>query len=368
MGSRPAMVYKGLYDGVNLRLRTFAGGRLASLCRPTWISFLLTERCNARCVHCNIWHNKGKEDPPTPEQLQDALTDLRGWLGPAHVCLTGGEALLRPYATDLVAHGSRIGLLMELLTHGWWKDQSRIEALARARPWRVTLSFDGVGATHDTVRGREGFFERTAASIETLKRVRKEEGLDFSIRLKTVVMSHNLHGLEDVVRFATQPGMDVLFQAIEQNYNTDEDPHWFEKTDNWPRDPEDAVAAVRSLINLKKQGMSIANSESQLEEMVTYFRDPYGFEHRWEKISPEGRRSSCGALGLFQVQANGDVTVCYKSPPVGNIKHDRPRDIWGSRPRLWQSGCCREAKALDTDAGVPSTEADAGRSGNGASS
>jgi len=368
MGSRQARVYKELYDGVNHRLRTFAGGRLASLCRPTWISFLLTERCNARCLHCNIWHNKGKEDPPTAEQLKDALTDLRGWLGPAHVCLTGGEALLRPYATDLVAHGSRIGLLMELLTHGWWKDQSRIEALARARPWRVTLSFDGVGTTHDTVRGREGFFERTAASIETLKRVRGEEGLDFSIRLKTVIMSHNLHGLEDVARFATQPGMDVLFQAIEQNYNSAPDPRWFEKTDNWPRDPEAAIVAVQNLIALKDQGLSIANSRQQLEEMISYFRDPYGFEHRWEKLSAEGRRTGCAALSLFQLQANGDVTVCYKSAPVGNIKYDRPRDIWKKRPHLWQSGCCREAKALEREASFPGSDARAEGNGNGASS
>ena len=346
MQSRPARVYKGLYDGVNRRLRTFAGGRWASLCRPTWISFLLTERCNARCLHCNIWQNKGKEDPPTVDQLKGALSDLRDWLGPAHVCLTGGEALLRPYTPELLAHGSRIGLLMELLTHGWWKDQSRIEAAARARPWRVTLSFDGIGSTHDTVRGREGFFERTASSIETLKRIRAEEGLDFSIRLKTVVMSHNLHGLEEVARFATQPGMDVLFQTIEQNYASEEDPHWFEKTDNFPEDPEDAVRAVRNLIALKQQGLSIANSPEDLEQMIPYFRDPYGWEHRWELVGPEGRRRSCGALGLFQVQANGDVTICYKKPAVGNIKQQRPRDIWRNRPRLWESGCCREARAL----------------------
>jgi MoaA/NifB/PqqE/SkfB family radical SAM enzyme len=368
MTSRAATVYKTLYDGVNHGLRTFAGGRFAALCRPAWISFLLTERCNSRCVHCDIWHNKGKEDPPTVDQLKAALSDLRGWLGPAHVCLTGGEALLRPYATDLVAHGSRIGLMMELLTHGWWKDQSRIEELARARPWRVTLSFDGIGEIHDRVRGREGFFERTAASIETLKRMRQEEGLDYSIRLKTVVMSHNLHGLEDVARFATQPGMDVLFQPVEQNYDQAEDERWFEKSDNWPSDAEEAVAAVRNLIDLKRQGLSIANSETQLDEMIPYFRDPYGWEHRWAKVGPEGRRRSCGALGLFQVQADGDVTVCYKSSPIGNIKVDRPRDIWRRRPHLWESGCCREPKALELQAEQRGSGKAGGVAAGGASS
>ena len=144
--------------------------------------------------------------------------------------------------------------------------------------------------------------------------------------------------------------MDVLFQAIEQNYNQAEDPRWFEKTDNWPRDAEEAVAAVRNIIALKGQGLSIANSTDQLERMIPYFRDPYGFEHSSEKLSAEGRQAGCAALGLFQVQANGDVTVCYKTSPVGNIKHDRPRDIWRRRPHLWEGGCCREAKALEVEA------------------
>jgi MoaA/NifB/PqqE/SkfB family radical SAM enzyme len=179
-------------------------------------------------------------------------------------------------------------------------------------------------------------------------------------------MSHNLHGLEDVARFATQPGMDVLFQAIEQNYNSDPDPRWFEKTDNWP-DPEDAVAAVRNLIALKDEGLSIANSRQQLEQMIPYFRDPYGFEHQSEKLTAEGRRTGCAALSLFQLQANGDVTVCYKSAPVGNIKHDRPRDIWRKRPHLWKSGCCLEAMAGNVEAGSPGTGANAGGNGSGAS-
>src|SRR3954447_22339123 len=135
----PNWVYKRLYDGVNYRLRTFAGGRFASKCRPTSIVILLTELCNARCVHCDIWKNKGKEDSPTPEQWKKVLSDLRAWLGPVHVVFSGGEALLRPYATDLVAHGSSIGLFIEILTHGYWDDQSKIEKLALAKPWRVTV-------------------------------------------------------------------------------------------------------------------------------------------------------------------------------------------------------------------------------------
>ncbi len=338
------VLYKRVYDAVNYRLRTVAGGRFASLCRPTWISLLITERCNARCVHCDIWRNRGKEDSPTAEQWREALANLREWLGPTHVHLTGGEALLMPHTVDLVRHGASLGLLIEVLTHGYWRDQSRIEAMARAGPWRVTLSVDGLGDVHSRIRGREGFFERTQTSIETLKRVRKEDGLDFTIRLKTVVMQHNLGELAKLARFATQDRMDIFFQPIEQNYNTEEDPQWFLHSQNWPTDPGRAIAAVEELIRLKKQGLSIANSIPQLEVMIPYFQDPAAWRVSVQSHTAHDTRRHCSSLALIQVQSNGDVRVCASAEPVGNIKRSSLREIWENRPQWWTGGCCRERR------------------------
>ncbi|MFC2176365.1 radical SAM/SPASM domain-containing protein, partial [Bacteroidota bacterium] len=323
---------------------TFAGGRFASLCRPTWISFLLTERCNARCVHCDIWQSRGQEDSPTREEWEAALTDLRRWLGPAHVCLTGGEALLNPYAIDLVEHGSRLGLLIEFLTNGFWEDQARIERLALARPWRVTLSLDGLGETHDRVRGKAGFFERTSQTIDTLVRMRDEKRLDYSIRFKTVIMSHNLDGLEEVTRFATQDGMDVLFQPVEQNYNAEDDPEWYLKSENWPRDSKQAVAAVDGLIRLKNEGCAIANSVASLEVIKDYFRDPAASMVATQAHTAHEKKPTCSSLSLVQVQANGDVKTCSSMPPIGTIRTESIREIWKKRPKWWISGCCMESR------------------------
>src|SRR5262249_40394733 len=157
---------------VNYRLRTLAGGRLASRCRPTSIAILLTERCNARCLHCDIWKNRGKESSPGVDHWKTTMCDLRRWLGPVDVVFTGGEALLMPFAPEVVSSASSLGLLVEHLTHGYWLDQSRIEKMALGRPYRVTISCDGIGATHDKVRGRDGFFDAVSTTIQTLLRLR----------------------------------------------------------------------------------------------------------------------------------------------------------------------------------------------------
>lgn len=337
--------YKRLYDGANYRLRVLAGGRFASLCRPTSISLLLTERCNARCVHCEIWKNKGKEHSLTLEEWQTVLKDLRRWLGSVHLFVTGGEALLRPYTPELVAYGSSLGLFLEVLTHGYWPDQSRIEQLALANPWRVTVSLDAVDAIHSKIRGREDFFERTSRTIETLLRLRKERALNYEIRLKTVIMDHNLDAVCEVARFATQDGMHVFYQPIEQNYNTAEDPRWFETSPNWPRDVDKAVRVVEELIGLKRQGLHIGNSFAQLEAMIPYFRNPESLRLATQFHSAHERKALCSALTTLQVQANGDVTLCAFEPPVGNVRTAPIRQIWEQRPHWWEQGCCLERRS-----------------------
>ena len=333
---------------VNYRLRTLAGGRWAHFCRPSEVLILLTERCNARCIHCDIWKNRGKEEVPSVDEWKRTLRELRAWTGPVHVTFTGGEALLQKWAPDVVSYAVSIGLLVEHLTHGFWHDQSRIEAIAHADPWRITVSCDGIGATHDKVRGREGFFETAEGSIRTLIRLRRERGLGYTIRLKTTVMAHNLEETAEVARYAKTNGLEVFYQPIEQNYNTSEDASWFEHSTNWPQDTTRAVKAVEQLLVLKREGYPIANSLEQLAVMIPYFRDPDSL-----RIMTQGHTAHdaplCASLSTLQLQANGDVTTCYSMPPVGNIIGHSIRAIWEGRPRWWEGGCCLERRMSPTE-------------------
>ncbi len=343
-------LYRRVYEGVNYRLRTFAGGRFADHCRPTSIGMMVTDRCNAKCVHCDIWKNRGQEETPTLDQWKKMLTDLRNWLGPVHFYFSGGEALLRVWSTDMAAHGAKVGLLVEFLTHGYWEDQTRIEALANANLWRITMSLDGIGEAHSIVRGKPGFFEKTMKSFETVKRVRKEKGYATRVRFKTVVMSHNLHDISNVAKFAGQhENVEVFYQAVEQNYNTPEDPRWFEKSPNWPRDTNKVIAAVTDLIRLKREGLPIANSYDQLEAMIPYFQNPDAFRIQMQSHQAHEHRALCAALTSLQFMPNGDVLACYGQPAIGNIKTTPIREIWENRPKWWNEGCCLSRRCTDAE-------------------
>ena len=343
-------VYRRAYSAANYRLRTFSGGRWADHCRPTDIGFLMTNLCNAKCVHCDIWKNKGKDDTPTVEQYKATLSDMRGWLGPVHVFFSGGEALLRPYTPEVLGHAASIGLFAEILTHGYWDDQTRIEKVALANPSRITVSLDGIGDTHTKIRGRENFFEKTTRTLETLKRLRAEKPLGYAIRLKTVIMEQNLHDVANVARFAAAERHGSLLSGRGAELQHARRPALVRAQRELAQGSAQAVSAVRGLIALKKQGLPIRNSFHQLETMIPYFRNPDAMRVSVQQHTAHLKHPVCAALTNIQVMPNGDVLACYGMPPVGNIRTTSIREIWHNRPQWWKGGCCLESRFTPAEA------------------
>ena len=342
-------LYRRVHQSANYRLRTFAGGRFRSACRPVSIALLLSERCNSRCVHCDIWKNKGREDVLDVAQWKACLSELADWLGPVQVTLTGGEALLQRFTPELVAHGVSQGLAIELLTHGYWSDHARLRQAALANPWRITMSLDAIGETHSKVRGRAKFWQKAHASMQMLKAVRAERKLNYNIRLKTVLMNHNVGEAANVARYARENGMEVFYQPIDRNYNSAEDPLWFETAPTWPKDPEVVEATVRELLRLKKEDYPIANSVAQLEVMIPYFRDPAAMQSAVYSQAAHEAQSPCSALTTLQIHPNGDVRVCASRSPIGTLRAHTVRELWRRRPHYWANGTCCQNKSATAE-------------------
>jgi MoaA/NifB/PqqE/SkfB family radical SAM enzyme len=333
-------LYRRFHSGINNRLARWQGGRWAHFVRPSLAALLLTKRCNSRCLHCNLWQVTGPEENLGLKEWQVVLDDLRNWLGPVHVVLTGGEALLQPFTPELLRYGVSRGFFMELLTNGYRNDPELLKQVALADPAQITLSVDGVGEAHSKVRGRNDFWEHTSEAIATLSRLRRDHRLGYKILLKTVIMRQNLGNVAEVARYARQEGVELLYQPVEQNYGADEDPSWFDHAPTWPEDDEKAVGVVKDILTLKDEGFPILNSKEQLEVMIPYFRDPAGSQETVKAHTSHEDQPLCAAVSMLQIEPDGDVTICSRRSPVGNIC-DRPiSDIWKSRPHWWRGDGC----------------------------
>ena len=318
------------------------------LSQPSTFVIRVTDRCPLRCVHCTDWSADSAGELTTGQWI-DILDDIARWPGRCHTILTGGEPLQRDDLDQLARHASRRGLTCTVFTHGGNLGVARLARLVDAGVRCLRVSLDGIGETHSRIRGREKFWERTSRSIETLRRLRRERDLRYTVRLKHVIMAHNLTDTIEVARLANQEGFHVFYQPIEQNYNTPEDPQWFLHNDNWPKDTAQAARNVRELIRLKREGWHIANSYAQLEAMIPYFENPDAHRVAVMSHAAHEARRSCTALVHMQFQANGDVVACSGVPPIGNIKRTPIREIWKNRPRYWESGCCLEKRCSQAE-------------------
>ena len=141
-------------------------------------------------------------------------------------------------------------------------------------------------------------------------------------------MRQNLEDVTSVARFAKHNGLEVFYQPIEQNYNTAEDSRWFEHGPTWPENSEKAIAVVKELCELKREGFPIVNTLEQLEVMIPYFADPKKLRVAVQSHTAHERQLLCSAMTMLQIQANGDVRTCISKEAVGNIKLQPIKTIW----------------------------------------
>lgn len=168
---------------------------------PYSITFILTHRCNFQCDYCDIPQAAAGE--MSTDEFRGAIDELAA-AGMARASFSGGEALIRSDALDIIAHAHEKGLLTSLNTNGWFTLR-HIQSLAKNLDMLV-LSLDGPHESHDLVRKKKGSYGRV---IETIEQAR---GLGLAVATISVLNHANLHIIDDVLKLADQYGFWAYFQ------------------------------------------------------------------------------------------------------------------------------------------------------------
>ena len=124
-----------------------------------------TLACNLACAHCyssSAPQQRGGIDAAT---WQRALPLLRAQ-GYTQVSLSGGEPLVYPALAELVAATQDAGLRVTMVSNGLLVGR-RFGALLR-RLDGVAISFDGLAARHDALRGRAKAFDHATRGLQWL--------------------------------------------------------------------------------------------------------------------------------------------------------------------------------------------------------
>src|SRR6266571_69741 len=156
---------------------------------PTVLHVNVNLRCNTKCAMCNIWELKSAQ-ALSPEHFGKIFADPV-YAGVEYVILAGGEPTLRNDLPEIVEvihrYMPRLKKLMipsnVISRASIQKQYPRIARYCAQHRIRLTLgvSLDGIGETHDKVRGVKGAFEKVMENIQLMKEMQKQTPFNMSI-------------------------------------------------------------------------------------------------------------------------------------------------------------------------------------------
>ncbi|MCB0976970.1 MAG: radical SAM protein [Acidimicrobiales bacterium] len=175
--------------------------------RPLVAELFLTDNCNLNCVSCNCWRTHTRDELSLAEwrSVIDQLADL----GFVKLNFTGGEALIRRDACDVISHARSRGFRdLHLNTNGIVLDESRLAEVLQAGIRSFNVSVDGPTAeTHDSVRGRDGAFDVTIDAIRRIVARRDDFGL--TVQMNFTVLAGNVSLLPAMADLAAELDVDL---------------------------------------------------------------------------------------------------------------------------------------------------------------
>lgn len=297
--------------------------QVVSDCRPLLVVWETTLRCDQRCRFCGTRAGKSHPNELSTAEMLDVVDQLHA-MGTAEIAVHGGEAYLRGDFLELVRAIRARGIECTMVTGGRGITPELADGLRDADITAVSVSVDGLEATHDELRGLRGSHRGALRALELLH----ERGV--AVGCNTQVNRKNYRELDGIAELAAARGAYgwQVQLMVPMGRAAEAEDLWLEPHDILEVMPRIARARRRA----DELGVKLWPGNN-----VGYF-GPYEHLLRADR-SRAGFSSGCGGgIRTLGIEANGDVKGCSamasKGFVGGNVRDESIREIWDHSPEL----------------------------------
>jgi len=276
----------------------------------------LTYWCNSRCVMCNIWKMKPKNELSFEEWKKMMADPIFGSI--EAVTISGGEATMHPQfleLAELFLDSMPKLYSLGLITNGFMTDfiVPRVEKLAQMCQKRkihlsLSVSIDGIGKKHEDIRRIPNAFKRSTATLFGFKKLQQKYP-DISIGSGSLILRQNLAEVNKVEKWFRDHKLPLNFQivgfhdAFVNNMETEKDLNFVS------RQKRELFRVLEKLSRPKSWG----------DLRSYYWKD---LLHMYRDKKP--RSTPCPFLkDQFVVDSFGDVYYCLSERPIGNCRNGK---------------------------------------------
>ncbi len=279
------------------------------LSAPINVIWEVTYACNLSCSHCLSASGRSlKNELGTKAALK--LVDEIADAGILAVMLSGGEPFLRHDIFTILRHVVDANIRLDVATNGLLVTDSLIKDLTKLPLYHMRVSVDGIGATHDRLRGKKGSY------LAACRTIRKLSSAGITVSMNITLNSENLPELDKLIRRAVELGCTGVFVS---NFLPVGRGNFNPGLALSNREMFDASRYLRKM-NEDLDGQLLISSESCF---------PFLFDRpaRSRKDDPVG----CAAGNTtFCIGADGTAYPCpfLRDFPLGNIRKDTIKQLW----------------------------------------
>ena len=275
---------------------------------------LITERCNLRCIMCNQWSKKPREELTTNE-WKDMLYQLKEY-GISELHFTGGEPLLRNDLSLLIKHASDLKFTIGITTNGYFLTDALMKRLVDVGLSYIAVSIDAVGEEYEKIRGVKNTYEQVEKSLNVVSEYKKKRSIIPCINY--TLMKPSLSHFYKVKKLADSLDIPVAvcllddtpyFFSVKQN----KDKFWLGKESKAELD--ELVEFLKS--EIRKNPGSLILTTSALKYITGYFEDPV------QKDIP----CVASQTRIFILPDGSIMGGCLSMEPWGNMKDSKLKDI-----------------------------------------
>lgn len=303
---------------------------------PQQITFDITDRCQMQCITCSKWKTHAQDvidKELSTEDWKKIITDLRNWLGEGFwFCFSGGEPFLRSDIFELTDFAHNLGINVASMTNAF-SIKNLYESIINSNIKSLNISLNSINNPniHDLSRGRKGSYDNVLDAVMSLKKLREEKKSQLGINIATIMFPENIEEIIPLVEFVTRNKIDgIMFQLLDDKesfhgYNVQKccNTQDYKMPDELRKKYEimsdRAIEVIDKLIEMKRAGHSIYNSFEQLEAMKIFFKNP---DDILDTI-----KCDVGSTN-YAIDPYGNVRLCFNMEPVGNVKENKPQEIW----------------------------------------
>ena len=283
--------------------------------RISYAVWEITLKCNLACQHCGSRAGQTRSNELTTEEALDMVRQLAE-VGITEVTIIGGEAFLRPDWLEIASAITKAGMICGMTTGGYGITQETAYRMKEAGIRVVSVSVDGLEATHDRIRGRLGSWQWAFKTMSHLKKAGIPFGCNTQInRLSAPEFPSIYEHLRDAGIFGWQIQLTVPMGNAADNSHILLQPH--ELLDVYPM-----IARVAQRAKLEGVQLQAGNNIGYYGPYERMLRggDTWSF---WQ---------GCNAgLSTLGIEADGAIKGCPSLPTSaytgGNIRDHSLRTI-----------------------------------------